>query len=518
MPTKAASSPRLNRRHLLVGSLAVPFVLDGRLSGNDRAYAKDSKEAPAFDGQTVRRLARALADAPFKAPNRTLPGSLKDIDYDQYRAIRFRTDRSLWRGENLPFEVQFFHPGFIFTDRVEIYEVRDGQAYPIGYSPELFDFGQIQPPPADANLGFAGFRLHTPLNRSDYYDEVCTFLGASYFRAVAKGQTYGLSARGLSLKTGDPAGEEFPAFRAFWIEKPQKGTNSIVIHALLDSESAAAAYRFTIRPGETTAFDVEMSLLPRVDINQVGIGTLTSMFFFDANDRQGVDDFRPAVHDSDGLAMRSGRGEELWRPLTNPRDLQISVFNDVNPRGFGLLQRQRDFRVYEDLESRFETRPSLWVEPIGNAGEGAVHLLEIPTKEEIHDNIVAFWRPKEPMRAKGEYPFTYRLHWGAGKIDAPALAEFAKTRVGAGSNNTRRFVLDLTGETLKELDPGSAQAHVQADKGKILNLVTQRNPTTGGWRLSFELDTQKEPVVELRAHLTQDDKPISEVWLYRWTP
>jgi glucans biosynthesis protein len=507
----------LNRRRLIAGSVALPFVLANRWSARF-AHAEGFQQTAAFDPQTVRQRARALAEAPFKAPDRSLPDSLKNIDYDKYRTIRFRTDQSLWRGQGLPFEAQFFHPGFIFVDRVEIYEVSNGQAHLIPYSPNLFDFGVVKPPPDDAKLGFAGFRLHAPINRPDYYDEVCVFLGASYFRAVAKGEVYGLSARGLSLKTGDPKGEEFPAFRAFWLEKPQKNTNSIVVHALLDSQSAAAAYRFTIRPGDSTVFDVEMALYPRVDVDQAGIGTLTSMFFFDANDRVGVDDFRPAVHDSDGLAIRNGRGEELWRPLTNPRDLQISVFNDVNPRGFGLMQRQRDFHVYEDIESRFEARPSAWVEPIGDIGAGAVTLLEIPTKEEIHDNIVAFWRPKEPMRAKSENTFTYRLHWGPGKVNAPKLAEFAKTRVGAGPNNTRRFVLDLTGDNLKGLDPATVQGNVSADKGDIHHPVTQPNPATGGLRLSFDLDPKKEPVVELRAQLMQSDKPLSEVWVYRWTP
>jgi glucans biosynthesis protein len=506
----------LNRRRLIAGSVALPFLMATR-RGND-AFAQGFQETSSFDAQTVRQRARALAEAAYKAPDQSLPDGLKNIDYDKYRTIRFRTDQSLWRGQGLPFEVQFFHPGFIFIDRVEIFEVEAGKANPIAYTPNLFDFGEVQPPPPDAKLGFAGFRLHAPLNRPDYFDEVCVFLGASYFRAVAKGQTYGLSARGLSLKTGNPKGEEFPAFRAFWLEKPQKNTNSIVVHALLDSPSAAAAYRFTIRPGTTTVFDVEMALYPRVDIDQAGIGTLTSMFFFDANDRVGVDDFRPAVHDSDGLAIRTGRNEELWRPLTNPRDLQISVFHDVNPRGFGLMQRQRDFRVYEDLESHFETRPSLWVEPIGDIGEGAVQLLEIPTKEEIHDNIVAFWRPKTPMRAKSENAFTYRLHWGDGKANTPPLAEFAKTRVGAGGNNTRRFVLDLTGDPLKGLDAATVRADVSTNKGEVRNVVAHPNPVTGGWRLSFDLDPKKETVVELRAQLNQGDKPLSEVWVYRWTP
>lgn len=507
----------MNRRRVIAGSVAWPLVLAGRWT-DAASNAQGFQDAAPFDAHSVRRQARALSEQPFKAPDVALPKSLKDIDYDQYRMIRFRPDKALWRGEGLPFEAQLFHRGFIFSDRVDIYEVEQGQARPVVYSPNLFDFGKMSPPPADANLGFAGFRLHSRLNRPDYYDEVGVFLGASYFRAVAKGQTYGLSARGLSIKTGDPKGEEFPAFKTFWIEKPQRNTSSIVVHALLDSESAAAAYRFTIRPGDTTVYDVEMTLYPRVDIDQAGIGNLTSMFFFDANDRVGVDDFRPAVHDSDGLAIRNGRGEELWRPLTNPRDLQISVFSDVNPRGFGLLQRQRDFHAYEDIESRFETRPSAWVEPIGDSGEGAIHLIEIPTKEEIHDNIVSFWRPREPMRAKSERNFTYRIHWGPGKANTPNLAEFAKTRVGAGPKNTRRFVLDLAGEKLKNIDAASVHGNVTADKGEIRNIVAQPNPGTGGWRLSFELDTKKAPVVELRAQLMQGDAPLSEIWLYRWTP
>src|SRR5436190_17362210 len=233
----------------------------------------------------------------------------------------------------------------------------------------MFSFGDQPVPDIKTNLGFAGFRIHGPINRPDYYDEIGVFLGASYFRAVAKGLSYGLSARGLSLNTADPKGEEFPNFRTFWVERPAKGASSIVVHALLDSESAAAAYRFTIRPGETTVFDVEMVIYPRVNLDHVGLAPMTSMFFFGPNDRTEVDDFRPSVHDSDGLAIQNGTNEELWRPLHNPRDLQISTFADLNPHGFGLMQRQKDFFAYQDIESGFEKRPSLWAEPIGDWGE-----------------------------------------------------------------------------------------------------------------------------------------------------
>jgi glucans biosynthesis protein len=355
----------VNRRHFLAAS-ALPLV---SIAAPGLLTSARAQPVP-FDRSVVRQMARDLAGKSFKAPDNKLPDNLKDLDYDRYRAIRFLPERALWRGEKLPFEAQFFHRGFFYTNRVDIYEVKNGQAAKIAYQPDRFSFGDLAPPGAGVDLGFAGFRLHAPINKPDYYDEVCVFLGASYFRAVAKGQLYGLSARGLAINTGEAKGEEFPSFKAFWIEKPAANANSIVVHALLDSESAA--YRFTIRPGDTTVFDVEMAIYPRIDLERAGLMPMTSMFFFGPNDRKDVDDFRPSVHDSDGLAVFNGRGEELWRPLHNPKDLQISSFADLNPRGFGLMQRQKDFFAYQDLESSFERRPSLWAEPIGDWGEGMV--------------------------------------------------------------------------------------------------------------------------------------------------
>jgi glucans biosynthesis protein len=367
-------------------------------------------------------------------------------------------------------------------------------------------------------LGYGGFRIHAPINKPDYYDEVCVFLGASYFRAVAKGETYGLSARGLAINTGEAKGEEFPLFKSFWIEKPAANANSIVVHALLDSESTTAAYRFTIRPGDTTIFDVELAIYPRVALDHAGLMPMTSMFFFGPNDRNEVDDFRPSVHDSDGIAIYNGRGEELWRPLNNPRDLQISTFTDLNPRGLGLMQRQKNFFAYQDLESSFERRPSLWAEPIGDWGEGAVQLIEIPTKEEIHDNIAAFWRPKEPLQAKGEYTYTYRLYWGPDTPKVSSLARFSRTGIGARGDEVKIFVHDLIGDRLKSIDPNSIRGAVTAEKAEIKNIVTQPNPATGGWRLSFELSTKQKSPIELRASLMQADTALSEVWVYRWSP
>jgi glucans biosynthesis protein len=487
-------------------SVAAPGLLS-------RAHA----QAVPFDRSIVRQMARELAGKPYKAPSEKLPDNLTDLDYDRYRAIRFLPERALWRGEKLPFEAQFFHRGFFYKNRVDIFEVRSGQAAPIAYRPDLFSFGELTPPGSGADLGFAGFRLHAPINKPDYYDEVCVFLGASYFRAVAKGQLYGLSARGLSINTGEAKGEEFPFFKTFWIEKPAPGANSIVVHALLDSESATAAYRFTIRPGDTTVFDVEMALYPRVDLEHPGLAPMTSMFFFGPNDRKDVDDFRPSVHDSDGLAVFNGRGEELWRPLHNPRDLQVSSFADVNPRGFGLMQRQKDFAAYQDLESNFERRPSLWAEPIGDWGEGAVKLLEIPTKEEVHDNIACFWHPKTTLPAKSEHTYTYRLHWGPDGPKPTALARFSRTGIGARGDKATIFVLDVVGDRLKSVNPEALRGVVTAEKAKVQNIVTQPNPATGGWRLSFELLKEKAPV-EIRASLMQENEALSEIWVYRWTP
>src|SRR5258708_2533650 len=421
----------LNRRRFLQAAASLPLA---------STLSPARAEPVAFDRSLVRQLARDTAGKPFEAADTKLPDALKSLDYDHYRAIRFLPEHALWRGEKLPFEVQFFHRGFFYAPRVDVYEVANGQATKIAYRPDQFSFGSTPPPGAGVDLGFAGFRLHAPINKPDYYDEVCVFLGASYFRAVAKGQLYGLSARGLAINTGEAKGEEFPSFKAFWIEKPAANAKSIVVHALLDSESAAAAYRFTIRPGDTTVFDVEMAIDPRIDLERAGLMPMTSMFFFGPNDRKDVDDFRPSVHDSDGLAVFNGRGEELWRPLHNPKDLQISSFADLNPRGFGLMQRQKDFFAYQDLESSFERRPSLWAEPIGDWGEGSVQLIEIPTKEEVHDNIAAFWKPKTAMQAKGEHTYTYRVHWGPDTPKPTALARFSRTGVGARGDNATLFV------------------------------------------------------------------------------
>jgi glucans biosynthesis protein len=500
-------SGRLTRRNLLVSATA---------AGVGALCPKFGFAADAFYPDLVRQRARELAGKPYKVIDSSLPDNLKKLSYDDYRSIRFKPDQALWKPEGLPFQVQFFHRGFYYADRVDIFEVVQGQVRPILYRPDLFTFDKVPPPAPDADLGFAGFRVHAPINRPDYFDEVCVFLGASYFRAVAKGQVYGMSARGLALNAGQAKGEEFPAFKTFWLERPLANADSLVIHAVLDSTSTTGAYRFTMRPGDATTFDVEVALFPRTELAAAGLAPQSSMFFFGPNARREVDDFRPSVHDSDGLAIQNGRGEQLWRPLQNPKDLEVSLFADANTRGFGMLQREHRFEAYNDLESAFEKRPSLWTEPIGDWGEGSVELLEIPTKEEIHDNIVTFWTPKTPIAPGREHNFTYRLSWGWDNPKPAPLATVALTSDGLAQDNARLFVLDFVGNNLQKLDPQSVRGLVEAKGIEIKNIVTQPNPKTSGWRLSFEFDGKSR--AELRALLLRGDQPLSETWIYRWIP
>ena len=513
------------RRVFLGASASVPLLAvadpasaaDPARTADPAHLADPALASTAFDGSTVRNMARQLAVQPYKGPASDLPAAFKNLDFDAYRDIRFNTDRALWRGHGGKFITQFFHRGYIYPDRVDIFEVADGHATPVKYSPDLFNFGKNAP--ATTDLGFAGFRVQYPFNRPDYLDEVCVFLGASYFRSVAKGQGYGISARGLAIRTADSGGEEFPVFRSFWLERPAPGADLMVIHALLDSPSAAAAFRFTVRPGADTVFDAETAIYPRTDITQAGLAPLTSMFLFDVNDHTRFDDWRAAVHDSNGLQLRTGHDEALWRPLTNPRDLQISSFEDTSPRGFGLVQRERAFAGYQDLEARYEKRPSLWVEPIGDWGQGVVELVEIPSDREVNDNMVAFWRPHDPLRAKGEHLLNYRLHWCWAPPGEVTLSQVTQTRTGKSwDQKHRQFVIDFVGDAVKALKAETQPTlDVGSDKGKILNAVAQPNPDISGWRISIELDPQDNKVVELHARLMNGDQPLTETWVYRWT-
>ncbi|TYT25922.1 glucan biosynthesis protein [Luteimonas viscosa] len=509
----------MRRRQLIAAGASMPLLL--ALPGLSAA-ARGAAGGGLFDDDTVPSLARASAARAYAPPVRTLPPPLDTIDYDQFRDYRFRPERALWRDTGAPFQAQLFHRGFLFKDRVDLHLVGDGRATPLPYRRDRFDFGPQVQPPDDPALGHAGFRLHAPVNSDEYFDELCVFLGASYFRAVARGLVYGLSARGLALGSGDPGPEEFPLFRAFWLEVPAVGADSMVVHALLDSPSVAGAYRFAIRPaGEETLIDVDARLYPRVELRNAGIAPLTSMFEFDPGDRVGVDDFRPAVHDSDGLALFNGAGEQAWRPLRNPPGVSHSGFQDEHPRGFGLMQRKRDFEQFQDAEGSYERRPDAWVEPLGDWGAGEVHLVELPTGNEFADNIVAFWRPRAPLAAGREHRFRYRLHWGRDHAWLPQLARVVATRTGEGDGEGARprlFVVDFDGGRLATLAADAApRVEASASAGELRNPVAYRVAATGRWRMSFELMPAGTAEVELRARLLDaSGEPLSETWLSRW--
>lgn len=472
--------------------------------------------ATAFDAGTVPGIARERASRPQRPLRADLPRSLARLDYDAYRGIRFRPERAVWAGSEIGFRLQPHHLGFLFKDRVDLFEVAEGRATALRYDPADFTFDGPAPPPDVGDIGFAGFRITHPLNRPDHFDELCSFLGASYFRALGRGHVYGVSARGLAIRTAHPQGEEFPAFTAFWIERPAPGARSVTLHALLESRSLTGAYRFVVAPGEATVMEVEAELFPRTDMDGIGVAPGTSMFLFNAGHRGGVSDFRPAVHDSDGLLMRTGGGERIWRALANPDRLQVSGFQDAAPRGFGLMQRARGFADFHDLEAQYHRRPGLWVEPLEDWGAGEVQLVEIPTPSEIHDNIVAAWVPRDGLKAGQARRLRYRLHWASEAPESGGTLRFAATRSGAaGRGNAVRFVLDTT-PVQGGLD-ALPQPAVTASGGTIANAVVQANPETGGLRLSFELEPAGARLVELRAVLLGGTVPVSESWTFRWT-
>jgi glucans biosynthesis protein len=510
----------MNRRTFLAGAIAVPASAAlARAQGADKPAPPPDLYADGtpFTREALEEYARLLSTRGFEAPRSLLPGGYAEMPQDVFRSIKMKPERALWLVENRGFALDLLPGGFIYRSPVRVATVEEGRVRMIPSEPGWFDFGRAPPPPADRPFPFSGFSARGPIDRQDELREFALFQGATIFRALARGQIFGTSARGLAIDTGEPNGEEFPLFRDFWVERPAAGSNAMVAHALLDSRRAAGAYRFTLRPGEITVVDVEMTLFPREPLGHVGVAPMTSMFFFGPNDRAGVDDVRGQVHRADGLQIWNGGGEWVWRPFVNPADLQISVFRDNNPRGFGLLQRQRSFAAYNDLGRRYDRMPSVWVEPIGDWGEGQFQLIEIPTDTDINENIVAYWRPKEALQPGARISMAYRLHWCWTPPDRPGGAIVSATTTGAAGGRRRRFVVDFTGDAVA--DPARAAAirpNVSTSVGAIRDVVGRPNPEIKGYRVTFDLDPGNEDLCELRMVL-EADGPVSETWLYRWT-
>lgn len=515
----------MTRRELLNRLLALAAwgVLNPVLTYASSAAAAGKAEAKPFSKEWLRAEAQRLAQKPFVAMDVQLPDWVANLDWDGYQSIRFDPEHSLWRKEGLPFQARLFHLGLFFKHPVTISEVVDGLAYPIHFSPDLFEYGkQLNVPHKSPDLGFAGFRVHTQEN---FELDMFSFLGASYFRAVGGTKQYGLSSRGLAIDTGMDRPEEFPEFRSFWLERPRPDSDTVTVHALLDSPSVTGAYTFAVKPGAITIMQVETHLFPRKAIERIGIAPLTSMYQHGENDHRVADDFRPEIHDSDGLALWSGSGEWIWRPLVNPPHIRVSSYLDENLRGFGLLQRDRDFNDYLDDGAYYDKRPSVWVEPIGAWGKGAVQLVEIPTSDETFDNIVAFWNPAEPVEPGREMTFRYRMYWGSNPPIHTSAAEVIATRIGVGgipgqkkTVASRKFVIDFRGGRLGQLSrDAKVEPVITASRGTITAPAARPIKELNGWRCNFDLIADGPESVDLRCFLRDEQGALTETWLYQWT-
>jgi periplasmic glucans biosynthesis protein len=525
----------MTRRHFPLSSLVALVFLGSSMSlqaSPGKVAPPPAPEPPAeavaapldvpksFDFGMVEAKAQDLSKKAYFKDDPGLPDFLGKLGFEQYRDIRYKPEKAIWRSEGLPFQIQAFHRGFMFKDRVLVNLIENGSSRRVGYSPDLFDYGKNSfPAPLPEDLGFAGIRFHYPLKRDDTFEEIAVFLGASYFRAAGLGQVYGLSSRGLAIDTGLAKAEEFPVFKEFWIERPEADAGTLVVYALLDSPSVSGAYRFILRPGLDLAMDVQSHLFFRKKVERLGIAPLTSMFLHGENTDRFMDDYRPEVHDSDGLLIGNSSGEWLWRPLNNPRQLRISVFQDKKPVGFGLMSRDRNFDHYQDLDAQFNRRPSAWVEPMGDWGQGGVYLIEIPSDAEKYDNVVAFWVPEESPAEGKDLRFDYRLHFVTREFTAPSAGKVVASRVGASDPKSpkRLFVVDFAGPLLELLSP---KAKVSADvtaAGKVSDVTIRKNEENGTWRMTFTLEPEKgKNPVELRAVLRSGKDVLTESWVYQW--
>jgi glucans biosynthesis protein len=519
------------RRFLQTGAAVAASALVGSEATGAAAehptLLKHLGQPEAFDYARLKGLARSMANNPYKAASSKLPAPISKLTWDQWQAIHYRDDHSLWYGEGLRFQVRFFHLGFTVTKPVRLYTVEHGQAQELAYDSAMFDYsrsgvdGRLLP----TNLGFAGFRL---LFHTDWVRDIAAFQGASYFRAVDSDKQYGMSQRGLAIDCGSSRPEEFPDFVAYYLERPARDSSRLTVYGLLDSPSVAGAYRFTIDVSDSIVMDIDSALYPRKTIDRLGVAPGTSMFFYGSNDRRVANDWRPSVHDSDGLQINNGANEWLWRPLVNPAALRVNSFVDDSPHGFGLMQRDREFDHYQDDGVFYDRRPSCWVEPRGNWGRGAVMLVEIPTVDETFDNIVAFWTPADKPQPGQELLYSYRLYWCKYNPVSFPLAQVAATRTGIGGVVGQkhgyfswRFVVDFAGGNFPLLsEDARVEPVITASRGQVE--IASARPLTSikGWRAMFDLkptDDSTEPI-NLRLYLAVNDQPLTETWIYQYTP
>lgn len=488
----------------------------------------------------VSQLALARARQPFHSPRANLPDFLKadHLDYDKYRLIRFRPERALWASDKLPFEIEFFHPGYLYEEPVHIFEFVPGRDQEIRFVSDFFDYQNLKlPRQVPPDTGYAGFRVLYPLNQPGKMDELGSFLGASYYRLLGKGQRYGPSARGLALDSGETdRPEEFPIFTDWWLGKPKPGATNLQLFAILDSVSCTGAYQFDIHPGDSTSAKIhgvvylrEPDQIAAADphkkpLKTIGMAPLTSMFWIGPASDARFDDYRPSVHDSEGLLLQFDTGETVWRPLDDPPRLVHQYFTATNINGFGLVQRNRDFAAYQDLFNQYYNVPSIWIRPLEKWGEGTVNLVELHTTYEGLDNIVAFWDPRHKPAPLQPLRFAYNEDWTRQTDISFSTNKVVSTRVGNDLTgpNRKLFAIDFSGPSLFDLpeaDPPSASVSCSPN-GKIIDCQVFKVPETGAWRvmLKFEPDSGNKDAIDLRCSLQETNKPLTETWTYCWNP
>jgi glucans biosynthesis protein len=500
---------------LAVLGIAGPFAAGARADGLAFAAPKP------FSFDALIEDAKRRAAQPFRPPEVKGADILQKIDYDQHNKIRFRLDRALPVNDGRA-RIALFHPGALFPLPVSINLVDGDTSRELSYRADYFDMPEDSPArqlPED--LGFAGFRVMGADSERDWL----AFLGSAYFRSPGELDQFGQSARALAIDVAMPTPEEFPRFTDFYFAPSVNG--DLTIYCSLDSPRVTGALRMdAVRDGKVV-MDIAARYFVRDDIARFGIAPLTSMFWFSEANRERGLDWRPEVHDTDGLAMWTGSGERLWRPLNNPDRVMTSSFLDENPKGFGLLQRDRNFENYEDDGVFYEKRPSVWVEPKGEWGRGEVQLVEIPTDDEIHDNIVAYWLSEKPVKRGDAISLDYRLTWAKDEPYPPEAGRVTATRIGRGGipgqprpPGVFKIVVDFAGGPLSHLakQDEAVEAVVTVSSGVVSNVSAYANKAEDSWRALFDLRPENGDPAELRLFLRKNGQPLTETWLYQFRP
>ncbi len=513
--------------NLILGAIAAFLISTGikkdpnlnNDKGNVSIQAPHELVRPQMDFDLLKEKAKKLLETPFVEIKSHTSKELASLPYDRYKNIRFLTERSLWRSEGNEFQIQFMPPGHLYNYSVNLNELIGSYYSRIPFLEEYFDWSEVGNIKLSPEIGHTGFKIHYPINTNEHTDEFAVFQGATYFRVVSKGQFYGLSARGISINTGMPnVQEEFPVFKEFWIQKPSGFDSKIRVFALMDGKSITGAYLFEITPGETSKSVVTAEIYLRRPVEKLGIAPLTSMFWYGENSQIPQGQAYPEVHDSDGLQFQTENGEVYWRPIDNPKKPNIHAIDLENPKGFGLVQRDRDFASYEDTNMKYQLRPSAWVEPESSLGKGQLHLFRFPTKQDSDDNVTLFWVPTNVPEVGESYHINYTISWN---VSPPRkLGYVVATRTNYGKDGERQFLIDFKGDKLQSYTEENLPTPVVEswnEPTEVSNVSIIKIPETEKFRLSFQIPPKvgSKPT-ELKAYLKDKEDVISEIWITTW--